>query len=1232
MRKLYNYFTFTILLLSHLIILNTFASDISISTDQYHTDIQNHSLITHSSRELIVRIRPNSTFAELQAFSKQLGAESVSSVFSLDTPGGQDPLLNCIYIIRFPTGWDIEKLRQRYAADTMIEDVEMNRLNRFCAEITPNDSRYSEQWNLSAMNMPKAWHIETGKPSVVIAVVDSGIMQDHPELRQQLWQNPAEIADNGIDDDQNGYIDDIYGWDFSDAPTLQGQGDWTTRDNDPNDETGHGTQVTGIIAAQANNEIGISGIAWNCRLMPLRAGFRIGGGGFFQNDDVAAAIVYAADNGAHVINLSLGDTVNAFLIQGAVEYAYSRGCVLVAAAGNSSEPGSFYPAALENVISVAAIDREFQLGSSNFGSSIDVAAPGEEILTTDIFTDEQSSVLNGYGYKSGTSMAAPHISGVAALLISSNPSCSNVQVQRWITDTSRRLSIANLVGAGLVDANAALTSLNGLIADITVEKSLQLEITENSNIINIFGSAGGTGFRQFWLDYGITETPNLWFQIGIPQTEPKYNTVLHEWDTSTLDEGIYTLRLSVQSNDEETIRNKAVAEIRHTLPQISGHDGSEWLSGNRYDATIIWKTDVLTIGSVEIYEQAEAQTPIRVIHSDSVHRQHVVYLSELALPSGEYLYCLKTQNRVGKVRIDNNNGNFYPISVSSEQIPSSHLIPTTAAQYGLHAVVTQHDINGNSQLELIGVETDTTTAHIFETDNHGNPTKISTLEQSLSRIWGTADTDGDGLIELLCNEGKNTFLLEQPASEKYPTIKIWEVNGIWGGTIDDMDLDGKPEIYSRHDDSNSIYVYESDGNNSYNNIAQLENPTEGRNNILTRFATGDFDRDGQIEILSGDSEGELFIYENVGDNLFQQTWVDTLSEGVPHLFATGDMDGNGSPEFVVGSEVWATEFDLPRQHWLFTIYTSDGNDSYRAVWNQRIRVLQDGESGISIADANNDGRNELCITVPPNFYLLQYDGTAYQPIWHHTATSTFNPIVADIDNDGNNELMFNNDNVFTVFSNTLSNGDVKSTSDTESIISTSPPHIISAVHSPSNQLLITFDKQMDISGAIPSRYKLHRFKELNTSDVNTEFYTPNSAIFDRSQKRVVLTFASGVFQSDYQYKIEVIQLSDINGAEITEENRNIVVEYQTQSHQNPIVYPNPARGDNITFDRLSVDSNIEIYDIVGNRIALLMPTVEDIVGNRCSRIWSLEGVSSGVYIYVIESSNGRKIGKISVIR
>ena len=1188
MRKYCIYFYLIIYLICSL---NTVTIEASEQIQSFsHSD----SLIklTHTPGELIVRLHSSASINHLHTFSKKMGVESVSPIFSPTTPAGKHPLLSRIYLVRFPTTLQLEQLKQKYMEHVLVEDVEMNRLNRFCAEITPNDPRYSEQWNLKTMHLPKVWSIEQGKPSVVVAVVDSGIMREHPEFRNQLWQNLSEIPNNGIDDDENGYVDDINGWDFSDAPTLPGIGDWKERDNEPDDETGHGTHVSGIIAAEANNGIGIAGIAWQCRLMPLRAGFRIGAGAFLQNDDVAAAIVYAADNGADVINLSLGDTVNAFLIQDAVEYAYNRGCILVGAAGNSPEPGAYYPAALNTVLSVASLDKNLQLGNSNFGASIDIAAPGEEILSTDLNTDQSS---RGYNYRSGTSMAAAHVSGAAALLISANPSCSNIETQQWLTGTARELSITNIVGAGLVDTYAALTEQIELVADITLIPTPQKETLEESTKIKIFGSAGGKGFTQYWIEYGISETPDLWFRIGFSQTKPKYNTVLHEWDTSTLEEGTYTLRLSVKAKDGKPVRDKVVVEIRHTLPRISKHEGSVWLSGNRFDSTIIWQTDVLTTGAVEIFPKTQNQalisdnSSLRVARSDSVNRQHVVYLPELGLPSGEYLYRLTAQNRTGLIRIDDNDGQLYPITVRNDWIQRSHLLQTTSAQFGLHAVVAPKDINGNGKLELIAVETGTTSAHIFEMNN-GNPAMIFSLNQPVSRLWGTADIDGDGLIELLANESEDTFLLEQSAPGQFPDVRIWNAEGIWGGTIADLDLDGKPEIISRHDATNSIWVYESELNNSYNNTAILENPTQGDNKIPTRFATGDFDADGQTEILTGDSDGELFIFENVGNNQYRQTWVGTLPDGIPHLFAAGDMDGDAIPEFAVGAKVWTTEFDLPRQHWLFTIFTSNGNDSYSAVWNQRIRELRDEESGITIADANNDGKNELCLAASPNFYLVQYDGISYRPIWHHPATRTFNPIVADIDNDGNNELLFNTKDALTIFKNSHGNtsqtesGEVSSQSDSVSAIMTTPPQMISAVYSPPNQLLLAFNKPMDISAASPSRYRLHRQKTQNDDETelsNAEYFAPQSAIYDRSHKRVILTFTANVLNADNYYEIETFQLSDIYGAEIPEDERTLTVEFSIQSHTKMVVYPNPARDNQVTFDRLPASSRIYIYDVAG---------------------------------------------------
>ena len=524
---------------------------------------------------MIVRLHPEASGEPLERLSRQLGAVSVFPVFPATTAGGRHPRLRRIYLIRFPKGWQLDPLRRRYERHPTIEAVEMNRLNRFCAETPPNDPSYGEQWNLDVLNMRQAWNIEQGKPHVTVAVVDSGIATQHPELRSQMWENVGEIPRNGIDDDGNGYVDDKNGWDFSDAPTLPGSGDWTVRDNDPEDETGHGTHVSGIIAAAANNGRGIAGIAPNCRLMPLRAGFKYGGGAYLQNDDLAAAIVYAADNGAGVINMSWGDTVRAFIIEDAVEYAYHRGCVLVGAAGNSATIGAYYPAALKSVISVAGLGQEKQLyDGSNFGATINIAAPGEEILST---------ALNGeYRKRDGTSMAAAHVSGVAALVLSANPNATNIRIQEKLIATARPLFITELVGAGALDAYAALAETSTpLVAEINAQRTLQhafggeqshggveivgAEIAREVifDSIEIIGSAGGTEFSEYWLEYGIGEVPELWYPLGAVKTEPKFRACLHKWDTSTLAEGRYTLRLSVKSENGDIERVKTVVDVAH---------------------------------------------------------------------------------------------------------------------------------------------------------------------------------------------------------------------------------------------------------------------------------------------------------------------------------------------------------------------------------------------------------------------------------------------------------------------------------------------------------------------------------------------------------------------------------------------------------------------------------------------------------------------------------------------
>ncbi|MCB0353980.1 MAG: S8 family serine peptidase [Bdellovibrionales bacterium] len=270
----------------------------------------------------------------------------------------------------------------------------------------------SDLYGLAKIQAPEAWDTTTGG-DVIVAVLDTGIDYTHPDLASNMWVNEGEIPGNGIDDDHNGYTDDVYGVDFANG------------DGDPFDDHGHGTHVAGTIGAVGNNDLGVVGVNWKVKLVALKFLTASGSGTTFFLPD---AIEYAVDNGVRVINASFGGRGDSQFLRNAIDYANKRGVLFVAAAGNfgtDNDSLPHYPSNYEfpNVISVAATDVDDHLGwFSNFGkSSVHLAAPGVQILST----------LPGgrYGKLSGTSMAAPHVTGAAALVLSQYPEYTGQQVK-----------------------------------------------------------------------------------------------------------------------------------------------------------------------------------------------------------------------------------------------------------------------------------------------------------------------------------------------------------------------------------------------------------------------------------------------------------------------------------------------------------------------------------------------------------------------------------------------------------------------------------------------------------------------------------------------------------------------------------------------------------------------------------------------------------------------------------
>ncbi len=311
----------------------------------------------------------------------------------------------------------------------------------------PNDLMYGDLWGMPKVSAPNAWDITTGSKDVVVAVIDTGMDMDHTDLLSNLWTNKREIPNDNIDNDGNGYVDDVHGWDFGSAGG----------DNDPEDGHGHGTHCAGTIGAVGNNANQVVGVCWNVSIMPVKATDNTGA----FTSDIADCVRYATRNGAKVLSNSYGGSTFSQTEYNAIEYANDEGAIFVAAAGNDASDNDAvpqYPASYElpNVISVAASSEDDTLASfSNFGEkTVDLAAPGVNIVST---------YLNGNTTSmDGTSMACPMVAGAMALLVSIDPTVSPVEARQLLLGSVDKLPAFNgkVVSGGRLNVHALFANAN----------------------------------------------------------------------------------------------------------------------------------------------------------------------------------------------------------------------------------------------------------------------------------------------------------------------------------------------------------------------------------------------------------------------------------------------------------------------------------------------------------------------------------------------------------------------------------------------------------------------------------------------------------------------------------------------------------------------------------------------------------------------------------------------------
>ncbi|MGB2696683.1 MAG: glutaminyl-peptide cyclotransferase [Candidatus Zixiibacteriota bacterium] len=409
------------------------------------------------------------------------------------------------------SGMSVEQAIDLFKEDPRVMYVEPNYIWR--ADIIPNDPDFDLLWGMyntgqtggkvdADIDAVEAWNISTGD-SIIVGVIDTGLDTAHVDLEGNIWTNPGEIPDNGMDDDGNGYVDDIHGWDFI---------NW---DNDPVDDNGHGTHCSGTISAVGNNAIGVAGVCWSAKIMALKF---LNSSGEGTTEDAVLAVEYANRMGARLTSNSWGGGGYSQALKDAIDSSGAQGMLFVVAAGNyrnNNDVSPYFPSSydLENIIAVAATDHYDNLANeptwgSNYGlTSVDLGAPGVNIYST--------IPGDGYGYKSGTSMATPHVSGTAALLWSEHPSLTYLQVKNRIlsmTDTLPDLA-GKCVSGGRLNAFMTIAEPDSTcpypISDLIVTKTEGTRITLSWTSTGDDSSLGRASYYDLRYSFSPIDSSNF---------------------------------------------------------------------------------------------------------------------------------------------------------------------------------------------------------------------------------------------------------------------------------------------------------------------------------------------------------------------------------------------------------------------------------------------------------------------------------------------------------------------------------------------------------------------------------------------------------------------------------------------------------------------------------------------------------------------------------------------------
>jgi subtilisin family serine protease len=947
------------------------------------------------------------------------------------------PEISRTYVLTFDSAatTDIKAALDRLNADADVEFAEPDHVISVKQAQLPNDpylsstgswgQSYPDLWGILKIGAPAAWPLSTGN-GVIVAVVDTGIDYNHPDLAANVWTNTKEIADNGIDDDGNGFIDDVRGWDFIGSSYLN-----PTQSNNPIDHFGHGTHVAGTIAAVGNNGIGVIGVAWQAQVMAVKG---LDDQGTGLDSTLSNAIIYAANNGADVINNSWAGPGSSQTIADAVNYAYSLGAVVVAAAGNNNDDArNYFPANLEQVITVAASDPTDAIASfSNWGTKIDVAAPGVDILSLRAAgTTLGTPVDANYTRASGTSMATPHVSGAAALILSQHPEYSNENVRQALRVSGADLGATGfdaVFGYGRIDAGSALSLPDALAVKI----ASPADETSIKGAATISGIAQGPNFDHYTLEYGAGRTPISWtlFQTG---TTPVSNGPLGVFDPSALSDGLYTIRLTGYDTSNRAFVDRAeflvaYVAIRKPAPPTVPVTASVFKPG-----TVISITGSATGATFQDFhiEWVEGISPASGWTSSGITLSGGGLTQVTGGALGTWDTSAITTADYYTIRVTVDNSGFtnqastlvylepdlltssWPIWLDQAPFMGSGMVPASDAQNNVRLTfVNPSYLNSSVPAKFWDVSSDGSRVNTVNL-NYGDYFQPAT--GNLDGIAGEESTAADGtFLDVFRTDDSFFSLLAAPA----PVLDMRHSQIV----LEDLRGDSQLEAFTIGDDFNGqtaqLYAWSGNGQtlNGFPIVLQGQNTNQAWLTSGARVVVGDIDGDGNKEIVSTEgvssSTFTLRLFANDGT---PRSWLVPVISGFSDQIALADLDHNGQLEVLLLCRCGTQE--------MLYVFQPDG--SSRTGWPQTLGPA--ANSYLAVGDLSRAGREQIVVSNYTRLYVFNADGTSFSNAWPRVAPDPFGPVVlADINGDGLPEILTTADHVLSLpgplFSATAADG------------------------------------------------------------------------------------------------------------------------------------------------------------------------------------------------------------------